>query len=88
MGKMAKASGEDDQSRKICLKRGLGEVPEDPVCDSGIFCYGKVIFFRYLKKKIRLRTALGGLLTLISMSLEIKKNVPLAPPRSIFYKTR
>jgi len=43
MGKMAKASGEDDQSRKICLKRGLGEVPEDPVCDSGIFCYGPLL---------------------------------------------
>jgi hypothetical protein len=47
MGKMAKASGEDDQSRKICLKRGLGEVPEDPVCDSGIFCYGKLNFYKF-----------------------------------------
>lgn len=36
-------AGKDDQSvvRKICLKRGLGPAPEDPVCDSGIFCYGK-----------------------------------------------
>ena len=41
---MATGKGEDDQSRKIVLKRGLGDQPEDPVCDSGIFCYGKQIF--------------------------------------------
>ena len=44
VGKMAKADGGDDQSRKIVLKRGLGDAPVDPVCDSGIFCYGKPIF--------------------------------------------
>ena len=44
VGKMAKAVGGDDQSRKIVLKRGLGDAPVDPVCDSGIFCYGKPIF--------------------------------------------
>ena len=44
VGKMAKADGGDDQSRKIVLKRGLGDAPVDPVCDSGIFCYGKLIF--------------------------------------------
>ena len=43
---MAKKLGED-QSRKICLKRGLGPTPEDPVCDSGIFCYGKFFFFYF-----------------------------------------
>ena len=37
-------AAEDDQSRKISLKRGLGPAPENPVCDSGIFCYGKPIF--------------------------------------------
>jgi len=41
---MAKAGGGDDaQSRKIVLKRGLGDAPVDPVCDSGIFCYGPLL---------------------------------------------
>jgi len=40
---MATGKGEDDQSRKIVLKRGLGDQPEDPVCDSGIFCYGPLL---------------------------------------------
>ena len=41
------AKKQEDQSRKIVLKRGLGETPEDPVCDSGIFCYGKPLFIFY-----------------------------------------
>ena len=35
----------EDQSKRISICGGctiLGELPpEDPVCDSGIFCYGK-----------------------------------------------
>ena len=46
------AKKQEDQSRKIVLKRGLGETPEDPVCDSGIFCYGKPLFVIYDVKLI------------------------------------
>ena len=41
-----KMACKEDQSRIISLKRGF--VPENPVCDSGIFCYGK----KFLKIKI------------------------------------
>ena len=38
-----------DQFKKISICGGctiLGELPpEDPVCDSGIFCYGKKLLF-------------------------------------------
>ena len=40
-----------DQFKKISVCGGctiLGELPpEDPVCDSGIFCYGKTPVFVY-----------------------------------------
>ena len=40
-----------DQFKKISICGGctiLGELPpEDPVCDSGIFCYGKTPVFVY-----------------------------------------
>jgi hypothetical protein len=45
---MASKPEEDDQSRKIYLKRGLGPAPENPVCDSGIFCYGKKNYIYWL----------------------------------------
>ena len=35
---------EQQQVRKIFI-RETGPPPEDPVCDSGIFCYGKIIIF-------------------------------------------
>ena len=45
---MAGKSPEDRQSKKISVCGGcvtiLGQLPpDDPVCDSGIYCYGKKI---------------------------------------------
>ena len=51
------------QSKKISICGGctiLGELPpEDPVCDSGIFCYGKqflycinIVIYQFLMKII------------------------------------
>ena len=42
-----------DQFKKISICGGctiLGELPpEDPVCDSGIFCYGKTpVYFKWI----------------------------------------
>ena len=42
-----------DQFKKISICGGctiLGELPpEDPVCDSGIFCYGKTpVYFKWV----------------------------------------
>ena len=58
-----KMACKEDQSRIISLKRGF--VPENPVCDSGIFCYGKkflkisknfkkiwIFFWIFWKKKL------------------------------------
>ena len=49
-------AAEDDQSRKISLKRGLGPAPDNPVCDSGIFCYGKpkIQIKIYLSENVRI----------------------------------
>ncbi len=33
-----------DYSQKVYLVKEIGPPPEDPVCDSGIYCYGKKYF--------------------------------------------
>ena len=43
---MAGKSAKEDQSKNISVRGGcvtiLGQLPpDDPVCDSGIYCYGK-----------------------------------------------
>ena len=50
---MAGKSPEDRQSKKISVCGGcvtiLGQLPpDDPVCDSGIYCYGKKLFYTYI----------------------------------------
>ena len=50
---MAGKSPEDRQSKKISVCGGcvtiLGQLPpDDPVCDSGIYCYGKKLYYRYI----------------------------------------
>jgi hypothetical protein len=40
--KKVNGSVEDcDHSTKVYLVKEIGPPPEDPVCDSGIYCYGK-----------------------------------------------
>ena len=43
----------EDQSKKISVCGGcvtiLGQLPpDDPVCDSGIYCYGKKLSYTYI----------------------------------------
>ena len=33
-----------DHSKKVYVIKEIGHPPEDPVCESGIFCYGKTSF--------------------------------------------
>ena len=37
-----------DHSQKVYLVKEIGPPPEDPVCDSGIYCYGKTFFYLWI----------------------------------------